>query len=125
VSEEDEARRFYDVLFTQFTAHLQRLLEMCRGSDCDLSPRERDRIILAWIQNAISNPYVCPGCGYDMRATRDKCPECGKNVEKRGLLHADLPRPDPLAIVPFDPATLQPVAPDGTTQSTGKSASGE
>jgi hypothetical protein len=38
-------------------------------------------IQLARVRAARRNPFGCPKCGYDLRASKDRCPECGRVIE--------------------------------------------
>jgi hypothetical protein len=44
------------------------------------SRRVRRRVL----EKSRSAQGLCPGCGYDIRATKDQCPECGCAVSKSG-----------------------------------------
>ena len=101
------SRQFYDMLLSNCTGHLQRLLTQCRALRGDLPEREAERVIMAWIKHGVTSPYVCQQCGYDMRATPERCPECGCVC---GRTEVDLARPHPLQISSkFNPATLKPL----------------
>jgi hypothetical protein len=41
------------------------------------------------------NQGLCPTCGYDLRATPDRCPECGTRVPPPPEISIEIPQPSP------------------------------
>jgi hypothetical protein len=76
------AHRFYSVFAVtdQFSFFIVRIVGLMVALACSLvivvpsSQRNRRRV---WLSHRI-----CPACGYDIRATPDRCPECGNIVAK-------------------------------------------
>jgi hypothetical protein len=42
-------------------------------------------LVIVHVTKRKPRPGFCVTCGYDLRASKDRCPECGTDVRKRSL----------------------------------------